>query len=198
MTYRFEQILTDLLTAFGESFDPSSMPQAGDFPAGHPLPEMRMMKTFLPSIAAGIILEAPLQMCDAIPLECHPIKLDDCSGRIPLPADFLRLAAFRMPDWRVTLSECSAESSLLDAIGRNPPPILQRMSMARPPAISIKREGEALYLYYSGTSAPSDHPSEASYAEIPRWHPDGSIRLPRLLYDRIIETTANRIKRVFE
>lgn len=104
------------------------------------------------------------------------------SCRLGLPADYLRLAALRMPDWPAALSTVE-EDTLRTQLGALMP---ERMAPPESPLLRLERRPEGLSLLIQGTGCPGAVPATALYVPRPRWRSDGTIALPALLYHEIL------------
>ncbi|MCM1153179.1 MAG: hypothetical protein NC328_05955 [Muribaculum sp.] len=155
----------------------------------------KLVVQLLPRVAAEVIEQAPIHLVDTNkPLPFEPIPLSDRSGYIPLPPDFLRLAALKMPDWSRVLREVRAPSSVMTDPSFIIPVKLRRMASPAHPLLQFCQVGDGPALLFIGSDCPDATPDVADYIPYPSWKPDCSIRLPGSLYDKIIINLADKIK----
>lgn len=154
-------------------------------------PEEYLVEQF-PAVAREYLLRTDplsLDFCLRIPGEC--VAIDNRSGYLDLPTDFLTLSAFRMPDWSVTLHSPSPATSLralpgVDSFHRTATPEL--------PLLMIEGDFPGRRLRFVGTSVPNERPAVATYIPEPRWLPDGTMRIsPSLLHPVLSEICGNLI-----
>lgn len=180
MLYRFETVVRDLKALLSECEDATSFLQPDERWVGLEAdPQVRLL---FPYFATQRLLAADPATLDTISTITEPTVADGPdSGSVGLPADFLRLAAFRMPDWPRSVTFPADSSSLLAyASGRSV--LLRRMITPLHPAVLIEREGFGLRLRYFGTAVPSAPPLVAEYLPRPCWSPEDTIELDPIVY----------------
>lgn len=196
MICRFETVLRDVAAALGESPELDLICSADEKPLILPL--RSLVGSYLPIAAADILSTASLADIDTDKsFAAKPERTGPDSGMLPLPGDFFRLTAFRMPDWRTDETNVTDERLLIARCKGRIPDELRRMRTADNPYLRIARHPEGLRLHFYGTSDPEAHPSSALYIARPRWRrAENSIPLPEALYPSIIAATAAKIREI--
>lgn len=191
-TWRFETVLADVTAlSGGNPHLRDSLPPGGDLQLWD---DERAVRILFPDEAAAILLRLDLA---EIPLSCllaipgMPDPTGDHSGRLPLPDDFLRLAAFRMPGWHQTLTATPPSGTLRGALGGATP---KRSHSPRFPAIHFADAASGKILEFYGAPDPGEAPATALYIPRPRWRPDDTLLLPEEIYPTAVRSTASKIK----
>lgn len=195
MIYRFETVYSDVAALLGESPGLDCVCPPDEEPATLPL--RHLVRKYLPIAAVDILDRASIPEIDTLSsFAARPVKTGSDSGRIPLPDDFLRLAAFRMPDWEADETDVTDGRLLISRCKGRIPDVLRRMRTSRNPYLRISRHSGGLCLHFYGTGNPDSVPARALYVARPRWRSDHSISLPETLYPRIVAATAAGIREI--
>ncbi|MDE7381320.1 MAG: hypothetical protein K2N03_04245 [Muribaculaceae bacterium] len=200
MLHSEEFIFQQVMTSLGESCSADgSLPNFG-FQSSADVPQLSstilplVINTFLKA-ATEILQEAdPLShgMARRIPGEIIPDGPD--SGTLPLPHDFMKLAAFRMCGWNRTIHDFSPPGSLRVRLAANRFP---RMWHPFHPLLILEgnEAGRQIHLY--GADMSNTRPEIATYVPVPRLRHDHTILFPESLLGSAVELTATRIRKSF-
>lgn len=170
--------------------DDCTAPPLPDDPAPYSLAQHPAMfvRLRLPAVARDILKRSdPLDLDMTCRLKSGTVADGPDCGHMELPADFLRLASFRMPDWYRTLhaaATCVSLVACMDTLRH------RRMRTPSHPFIIIEGDSAGRVLRYFGTAMPGERPAVATYIPEPRWRPDDTILLPGSVYDDILATLA--------
>lgn len=185
----FDTVVADVLTLCGESPHAlTSLPDGEKWVGLDPAEQVRLL---LPQTAAEIIMACEEPPCDAaVPFTAQTRSEGSGCGSIPLPADFLRLAAFRMPDWPRAVLTPDSPLSLRGSLAGGAPTELPRLFTPDHPLVLVRPSSGGLRLFYYGTASPEAAPSESLYVPRPAWSSYNTISIPESIYVQTLRATA--------
>lgn len=189
--------ISDSIGDFNLSFDifptpPEPFDEDTDRWPGPPLQSYGIrdrMLTDIPAVAKEIIEKRePASISDTLNFECFPVFYSDTSGYVNLPADFLKLGAFRMSDWETTAFNPLPATSLARRLQQTPYPGLK----AHPskPEIFLAPSPCGFRLEFFGCENREAYPVVASYIPIPEVNDKNLIFLPADILTELIKALA--------
>ncbi len=159
-------------------------------------PLENLIESLLPLIAEGVILEAAAADIDEYEdFDAEVEWTAPGEGSVRLPHDFLRFVCFRMSDWTRRLTSTldpDSEDYMLYSARKYP----GKPGRRRHPAAVIFPDSEGGTLEFFGSTDPGAYPVNAGYIPKPATENDDTLKIPRSLVGRVVEKTAERIKKI--
>lgn len=146
----------------------------------------------LTASAPGELLDSPLWFAD----EDTPLwGSEEGRGRVRLPDDFLRLAAFRLARWpQAVWQPAAGDSARLRMLRAGVAPGI--LADDRWPCVALTRETDGLFLEFF-SSSPADTPiAEALYWPRATLDREGGFHFSSSLYPTLVESVAGRIIKI--
>lgn len=189
MTYDIDTILRDARIAMG--LNPEAEPAWHADAVCRQLTPDLAIRLRIEQAARDVCAEADdasLSECAAI-LEAEPVFTDDHCGHIRLPADFMRLCAFRMDDWqRPVRKALPADAPQADMLHSRYAGL--RGNPQRPACLLTCREG-GLSLEFYGCASRKATIETAIYHPYPSIKDGALTNMPSALYASMISRLAS-------
>lgn len=190
MKIKAESLTDRILALAGEN----PVPSAGFAFGMEGLDVREMALGLIEDSAREVMAEVPIDMIDTFShLPDDVGRRPDGSGYVMLPPDFLRLAAFRMSDWNVTVTQPAEEWSAEHLLQQSPWPGLR----GRPdrPVCVVSRRGVGYVLEF-WSSARNARVAEGLYVAVPKTDRRGYISLPVSCVAAVAETAASMLRKI--
>lgn len=189
MLFSLDKIVADVRGALGENPKATMLEEFLDVET---LSLKDRILSRLRLAAESVCIEAPLECLTGFkPLPVGVRWEEGNWGWIPLPDDFLRLAIFRMSDWKRGVSApLSSDNPMLKMLGKRWRGV--GGSPSRPLCV-VRRNAYCLALEFHKCRSSRAHVAEASYFPRPRLT-DTHLDFPERLYHHLITNLTKSIR----
>lgn len=190
MRYKITEIVRDVCVQLGESPRRAAMLSADERAMTIQIDEI-VVANVADEAAEAVLRTDRHRLEEVTQIVGVQRRLSGNSGEIVLPADYLRLVEFRMPDWTRSVYRVAAADSLRAILGDEAP---EWLNTPNRPLLIYGGDTQGTTLRYYGTELPESTPHTALYAPRPQIWPDDTIEIPRSEYRQVVRNLVALIR----
>lgn len=149
----------------------------------------------LPDVAERTIAEAERGDIDEwLEMEGDFEWVSPGTGEMELPEDFLRLAVFRMSDWKRSVSVAVSSDSPVYSLRFNPG--CDRKRIRKSPMVAVVEGRGRRKLEFTGSNDAGAYVELAGYVPRPAGDDPEKLRIPRSLVKRVVMNAASKVREI--